>query len=212
MCVWVCVCVNGIKNMHKSSKAALTTNENMQKFIASEIGKKKKNYKKQIPYIFIHLQGIFANSFPQWDSHHNWTPYWTHSAHILNVSLSLSLPLTQLFPFLPLSCSLLQMVLYALYVHIHYGACNSGRSEGRRGVVAAWRHVLVSLCECAIKAAYNNDKKLHVFITNCNCKNFIHGRSHIAIVLLFVLPSLSHRVTFLQPAAPVKKWREWNIL
>lgn len=29
--------VDGIKNMHKSSKAALTTNENMQKFIAPEI-------------------------------------------------------------------------------------------------------------------------------------------------------------------------------
>jgi len=33
--------VDGIKNMHKSSKAGLTTNENMQKFIASEINRKK---------------------------------------------------------------------------------------------------------------------------------------------------------------------------
>lgn len=42
------------------------------------------------------------------------------------------------------------------------------------------------LRECAIKAAYNNDKKLHVFITNCNCTNFIHGRRHIAILLILL--------------------------
>lgn len=42
------------------------------------------------------------------------------------------------------------------------------------------------LSECAIKAAHNNDKKLHVFITNCNCTNFIHGRRHIAIVVVVV--------------------------
>lgn len=47
---------------------------------------------------------------------------------------------------------------------------------------------LVSLCKCAIKAAHNNDKKLHVFITNCNCENFIHGRSHIAIVASCHIP------------------------
>lgn len=52
--------------------------------------------------------------------------------------------------------------------------------------------VLVCVCggpylsECAIKAAHNNDKKLHVFITNCNCTNFIHGRRHIAIVVVGV--------------------------
>lgn len=59
------------------------------------------------------------------------------------------------------------------------------------------RHVCVRVClgvcaspylsECAIKAAHNNDKKLHVFITNCNCTNFIHGRRHIAIVVVVVV-------------------------
>lgn len=56
------------------------------------------------------------------------------------------------------------------------------------------RHVCLCVCvcvspylsECAIKAAHNNDKKLHVFITNCNCTNFIHGRRHIAIVVVRV--------------------------
>lgn len=64
------------------------------------------------------------------------------------------------------------------------------------------------LSECAIKAAHNNDKKLHVFITNCNCTNFIHGRRHIAIVVVgvAVVVALVASCHIPEPAAaPAKK-------